>query len=82
MSFYMQSYISPVPEVVLKNYKKYIEPHKNMGRKVIFAPHGELVFNLVYRGLFLGFDVVGALDRNPKKLAEVGMDYMHIATMT
>ncbi|MEV3828044.1 hypothetical protein RI534_01915 [Aeromonas allosaccharophila] len=72
MSFYMQSYISPVPEVVLKNYKKYVEPHKNMGRKVIFAPHGELVFNLVYRGLFLGFDVVGALDRNPKKIGRSG----------
>lgn len=72
MSFYMQSYLAPVPSVVLKNYKIYLEPHKHTGKRVIFAPHGELVFNLVYRGLFLGFDVIGALDRNPKKIGRSG----------
>lgn len=72
MSFYMQSYLAPVPSVVLKNYHTYLEPQKHIGKRVIFAPHGELVFNLVYRGLFLGFDVVGALDRNPKKIGRSG----------
>lgn len=72
MPFFMQSYLAPIPSVVLDNYQKYLAPLKNQGKRIVFAPHCELVFNLVYRGYFCHFTVLGALDRNSKKIGKTG----------
>ncbi len=72
MPFFMQSYLAPIPSVVFENYQKYIEPLKHQGKCIVFAPHCELVFNLVYRGYFRHFNVLGALDRNSKKIGKTG----------
>ncbi|MEE9692630.1 hypothetical protein ACSZN3_08100 [Aeromonas hydrophila] len=72
MPFFMQSYLAPIPSVVLDNYQKYLAPLKNQGKRIVFAPHCELVFNLVYRGYFCHFTVLGALDRNSNKIGRTG----------
>lgn len=72
MPFCMQSYLAPIPSVVLDNYQKYLAPLKNQGKRIVFAPHCELVFNLVYRGYFCHFTVLGALDKNSKKIGKTG----------
>ncbi|WP_368153836.1 hypothetical protein [Aeromonas sp. s9] len=72
MPFFMQSYLAPLPSVVLENYQKHLEPLKHKHKRIVFAPHCELVFNLVYRGYFRHFNVLGALDRNSKKIGKTG----------
>lgn len=72
MPFFMQSYLAPIPSVVFENYQKHLAPLKHQGKRIVFAPHCELVFNLVYRGYFRHFNVLGALDRNSKKIGKTG----------
>lgn len=72
MPFFMQSYLAPIPSVVFENYQKNLAPLKYHGKRILFAPHCELVFNLVYRGYFRHFNVLGALDRNSKKIGKTG----------
>lgn len=72
MAFTLQTYLSPLPAIVSKNYYDQVEPFQWKNKKVIFAPHCELVFNLVYRGFFIGFEVLGALDKSGAKHGKFG----------
>ncbi|MCW0506286.1 hypothetical protein [Aeromonas piscicola] len=72
MAFTLQSYLAPLPDIVLQNYHSKVEPFRWQNKKIIFAPHCELVFNLVYRGFFVGFDILGALDKNIAKHGKFG----------
>lgn len=66
----LQTYLSPIPEIVIKNTFDMLSPLMWKNKKIIFAPHGELIVNLFYRGYFQGFDVIGALDRSPVKIGQ------------
>lgn len=72
MTFFMQSYLAPIPSVVIKNYNSFVAPYLNQDKRVLLAPHCELVFNLLYRGYFQGINMLGALDRNRNKIGKSG----------
>lgn len=66
----LQTYLVPIPSVVINNYNEKLLSFKWKNKKIIFAPHSELVVNLFYRGYFQGFDVIGAFDRSPSKIGK------------
>ncbi|HHQ4709904.1 TPA: hypothetical protein ACSP0D_004035, partial [Aeromonas veronii] len=72
MAFTLQTYLAPLPNIVIQNYRNQIEPYCWKNKRVIFAPHCELIFNLVYRGFFIGFEILGALDKSISKQGDFG----------
>lgn len=70
MAFLLQTHLAPVPRIVLDNLCSQLEPCQWQGKRILFAPHSELVINLLYRGCFQGFEVLGALDRSPTKIGQ------------
>lgn len=72
MTYTLQSYLAPIPNIIISNIAEQLDSHRFQSKTIILAPHCESVFNAFYRGMFYGFDVIGALDRDPLKIGGVG----------
>lgn len=71
MLYQSEAKMAMLPDMVIENIKRFLDPYRFQNKKIFLAPHCDQIVNLFYRGYFKGFEILGTLDADESKANKI-----------